>query len=173
MPLAQARGPAARLCSNPNPLPDGRRIHTGGAIDRTEWMERTGCMAGKYFHNDRTGWLSFKTSGQFVYCAPTGYVFGCHGDKQLWATNCLHNHSTPTQCRLGTLISPFSIHSSNESKHWVSSLKPFTGLTRNLPGNIPDGDAYFAGYALLPRLGDSCPPIRPSKLASHSYHHSQ
>ena len=70
MPLAQARGPVARLCSNPNPLPDGRRIHTGGAIHRTEWMECTGYMVGKYFHNDRIGWLSFKTLGQFSLLCP-------------------------------------------------------------------------------------------------------
>ena len=51
---------------------------------------------------------------------------------------------------LGTLISPFSIHSWNESKHWACSLKLFTGLTWDLPRNIPDGDACFFEYALLP-----------------------
>ena len=33
------------------------------------WMECTGCMVEKYFHNDGIGWLSFKTLGQLVYCA--------------------------------------------------------------------------------------------------------
>ena len=51
---------------------------------------------------------------------------------------------------LGTLISLFSIYSWNESKHWASSLKLFTGLTWDLPKNIPDGDACFFEYALLP-----------------------
>ena len=55
----------------------------------------------------------------------------------------------PTQCTLGTLITPFSIYFLNESKHLASSLKLFTRLTRDLPGGIPDGDAYFFGYALL------------------------
>ena len=51
---------------------------------------------------------------------------------------------------LGTLISPFSIHSWNESKHWASSLKLFTGLTWDLTRYIPDGDACFSEYAFLP-----------------------
>ena len=75
--------------------------------------------------------------------------FICQVDKKPRATNCLCNNSTPIQCMLGTLITSFSIHSLNESKHWISSLKLFTRLTRYLHGGISDGDAYFFRYTLL------------------------
>ena len=117
------------------------------------WMEPIGYRVGKYFHKDRTGWLNFKSLSQLVYCALTGYLFVCQVDKQPWATKCLCNHSTPMQCMLGTLITLFSTHSSNEYKHWASSLKIFTWVTQDLPRNIPDGDFYFFGYALLPWWG--------------------
>ena len=100
-----------------------------------------------------SGWLGFKTLGELVYCALPGYIFIYQVDKKPCTTNCLQNNSMPTQCMLGTLITPFLIHSLNESKHWTTSLKLFTQLTRGLPGGIPDGDAYFFGYTLLPWWG--------------------
>ena len=80
-------------------------------------MEGLELVAGEYFHNNKTGWLGFKTLGTLVNCALSGYIFICQVDKKPGATNCLPKNSMPTQCMLGTLITPFSIHSLNESKH--------------------------------------------------------
>lgn len=54
------------------------------------------------------------------------------------------------QCLLATLCTPFSIHSSNETKPWASCLKLFIRIARDLPGEIPNWDACFSGYSLLP-----------------------
>ena len=111
-------------------------------------MEHVGYMVGEHFHNNRIEWLGLKTLSLLAYCAPPGYIFVCQVDKKPWATNCLCNSSTPTQCMLGVLITPFSIHSLNESKHWASSLKLFAQLTQDLAGGIPDGDTCFFRYTL-------------------------
>ena len=65
-------------------------------------------------------WLGLKFLSLLVCCALPANI--CQIDKKPWTTNCLHNNSMSTQCMLWALITPFSIHSLNESKHWASSL---------------------------------------------------
>ena len=75
--------------------------------------------------------------------------------------------STPMQCMLGTLITPFSIHSLNESKHWAHSSLLFTWLSQDLPRNIPED---FFGYTFLSWWEVSCPSTCPLKLTLHLAH---
>ncbi|XP_069877077.1 ERV-BabFcenv provirus ancestral Env polyprotein-like isoform X1 [Dipodomys merriami] len=117
------------------------------------WIERTGFRVGEYFHT-RDPLKYFKD--EMVFCAPSGFVFVCQISGHPWATNCLRNFSTPTQCLLGTLITPFSIHSVNESSHWASPLKLLTRVTRDLPREVPEVPGtrwYNFGHSFLPWWG--------------------
>jgi hypothetical protein len=114
------------------------------------WMERTGFRVGEYFYT-RDPLKYFKE--EMVFCAPPGFVFVCQISGQPWATDCLRNFSSPTQCMLSTLVTPFSIHSLNESTHWGSSSKLFTRVTRDLPGKVPDGYWYNFDHSFLPWWG--------------------
>lgn len=54
---------------------------------------------------------------------------------------------------LGLLGTPLSIYPENETHHWTSLLKVFTGVTQDLLGYIPNGDEYVFGHTFLPWWG--------------------
>ncbi|XP_046493671.1 uncharacterized protein LOC124225205 [Equus quagga] len=123
------------------------------------WMERTGFKVGYYFYtNSSVGYYTHIEGESKVFCAPPGHVFVCKINNYPWATECLHNFTVSTQCLLGNLVTPFSLHSLNESKHWASSLKLYTRVARDLPGNVPARDEYFFGSTLLPWRGGAGHP---------------
>ena len=45
------------------------------------WMECVRFVAGEHFHNNRIGYLGFKTLDELVYCVPPGF-FTCQVDKK-------------------------------------------------------------------------------------------
>lgn len=117
-------------------------------------LDGTGFKVGYYFYtNSSAGYCTHNEGESKVFCAPPGHVFVCKINDYPWATECLRNFTFPTQCLLANLVTPFTLHNLSESKHWPSSLKLYTRVTQDLPGNIPDGDEYFFGYTLLPWWG--------------------
>lgn len=109
-----------------------RSLTEGGDTDTPDTDGPWGVYAGAYCHN-RVRWLGLKTLGPLVYCAPPGHVFVCQVDKQLWATKRLTQlfHTHAAYAGNFNYPFPFLILSLKEPKHWASSLKPCTQLTRH------------------------------------------
>ena len=109
-----------------------RYLTEGGDTDRPDMDGTRRVYAGEHFHG-RIRWLGLKAWGPLVYRAPPGYVFVCQVDKQLWATNCLTQlfHTHAMYAGNFNYPFPFLVPSLKELKHWASSLKLCTQLTRH------------------------------------------
>ncbi|XP_058419840.1 endogenous retrovirus group FC1 Env polyprotein-like [Diceros bicornis minor] len=97
--------------------------------------------------------LAINIDTDHMYCPPEGYISIYSHNGIPWAHNCLRRPIDSGQCLLGTLIILFNLYSNEETKHWITPLKLLPRVSQDLPGGIPDGDAHFFGYSLLPWWG--------------------